>query len=131
MMNALAGELNMGPNDDTALASSAKASGNKLGQMQAVKKLERQTRLQRKGQARLVGKDLDVVNIVRAARKINNLTKVMLTQNQQSMLECQKHDMIESDSENEEEDEADERRLGARVLQTSSTHRGAQADDAA
>lgn len=43
------------------------------------------------------------MNIVRAARKINNLTKVMLTQNQQSMLDCQKHDMVESDSAEEDE----------------------------
>ena len=61
------------------------------------------SRLFKKGRARLLNRDLDVVNIVRAARKINNLTKVMLTQNQQSMLESQKCDMVVSGSDTDEE----------------------------
>lgn len=70
-----------------ALNSSRRARKTKLTAAQAVKKLDRQTRLLRKGRARLVETDLDIVNVVKAVRKINNLARVMLTQNQQSMLE--------------------------------------------
>lgn len=86
-----------------ALNSSRRARKTKLTAGQAVKKLDRQTRLLRKGRARLVEMDLDIVNVVKAVRKINNLTRVMLTQNQQSMLESQKLDLISSDSAAEED----------------------------
>ena len=52
-----------------------------LNNEQSVKKLDRQTKLHKKGKACLMERDLDIVNIVKAVRKINNLVKVMLTQN--------------------------------------------------
>ena len=52
----------------------------------------------RKG-AEKVRADIDIVNIALAIRKINNLTDVMLTQNQYQMLENQKRDLINSESD--------------------------------
>lgn len=51
----------------------------------AYRRLYRNQKLVRKGLAKL-SHDLDIVNVVSAIRKINNLTNIMLTNNQYSML---------------------------------------------
>ena len=49
-------------------------------------KLHRIRKLMRKGKKRVFERDVDIVNIAKAARKINNLTKVMMTDTQLAML---------------------------------------------
>jgi hypothetical protein len=74
------------------------ANRTQISHNQAVRKLHRSHKLFNNAKRKLA-KDLDIVNIVKAVRKINNLTEIMLTQNQYSMLENQRCDMINSDSD--------------------------------